>query len=337
MILRAEHVKTAPVLLLELLAKSEHKELRQGFAGFGLRPQEKGQELVCHATEAGPELHGHLQRFMADARGQHPELFDQSGGEGAGVPQTQLIQVGTTQPIAFGKLTSILAMGAKVAIEHDPTDGTVGGILKDDAGGRFLLTCRHVLDRHEGARVVLRDPAGDDAWVAQLVKTSKWVLGNAHDKNHTDFALARILETVVADPTTPSGMPLREHPLEKRPDYLSPLSNLSAQGRVHGLWHGVRVDFPYANVQLSHMWMVDSVDETTLATFGDSGELFVRKMEDNTLSPEAIAVAITSEYSEWNPGASRLDYGTPRLLVCPVKSILNELEQAGYKGLKFVP
>ncbi len=338
MILRTEHVETAPGVLLELLSRSEIKELRHRSAGFGVRPHEKGSELVFHTTEAGPELHGHLQRFMADARGKHPELFDQSGGNGAGADeQTQLVQVGVSQPVAYGKPASIVSLGARVALANDPGEGTVGGILKDGSNDRYLLTCRHVLDGHEGARVVLRNPSGEEPWVAQLVKSSKWRLGDGGAHNRTDFALARILDTVVADTSTPPGMTLREHPLTHPAEYLSPIRNLKARGRVHGVCHGVRVDFPYANVRLSHMWMLDSVDETTLATFGDSGELFVAQMDDHTLSPEGLAVAVTSEYSVWNHGQLRLEQGSPRLLVCPVARILSELDQAGFKGLKFVP
>lgn len=331
MIVPPQNVNTLIVRLLKDLALQP--QLFAQIAGLGIRGVGPGQQLAFYVTVASREVQGQIDAFMTQEEDLLKELevrFDQR-------LSVQQVQIGIVRPVGLGNPVSVVSLGARVALENDPTDGTLGAILSDACRNRYFLTCRHVLDGKEGDRVVLRNVIGDDQWVARIAAVSKWELGDTAARNQTDFALARILDTVVADPQTPIGTsPLSASPAAGTPNMLFPLLSVGRTFRVTETSWSVMVNFPYGQIRLSYMWLADSPDGAgPLANFGDSGSLFVAKDRCGSLGAAALAVAVSDEYSEWDEDKNGVRYGSPRLLLCPMTNVFTEL--AGrFPGLGFI-
>ncbi len=276
-------------------------------AGLGARLLSDEQaQVVWYVTEASTGLQEQIDRLEHTSHGLAKEFHGRLD-EG---DHAQLVQVGTVQPVTQGNPVSVVTLGARVALDNDPTDGTLGALLKDKSGNRYLLTCRHVLDGAKGARVVLRNVNGDDQWVARLTAVSKWNLVDSGWSNQTDFALAAILDTVIADPQLPIGTPpLAQTPVSGMPMILSPLLDLQRSFAISEIPYALTVNFPYGEVRLSNMWFGKSNSAKPPANFGDSGSLFVTQDRCGTLIPAALAVAMSSEHSDWLAEEHRVRYG----------------------------
>jgi hypothetical protein len=323
-----------PVLLSLLEILTADTLLFAQIAGLALSEKEGRHKILAYVTEASPELQQGLNTLLETALAKRPKELVATLAEAL---PAQYIQVGTIQPVALGSPASVVMLGARIALDNDPTDGTLGALLEDYSRNRYLLTCRHVLDGQLGARVVLRNVNIDDQWVARLTAISNWTLGSVWT-NTTDFALARILDTVITDPRTPIGTP----PLGSSasagppPQTISPLLNLSKIFTVEPKLYCVLVEFPYGEIRLSNMWLAHAQDaKSAVADFGDSGSLFVSQDAYGNLVPAALAVAVTSEYTPLVEDRALVTNYGPALLLCPVQNVFDELA-GSIPGLKFL-
>ena len=311
------------MLLAELIAQSATKIL-SNLAGLSLRPDPNDRsksEVVWFVTNWTKDLQDAIDGFETKPtrkkRGRSP---------------TTVIQTGPLRPVPHPGRRKRIGWGATVAIEGRATEGTVGGLLAaDPQGARYLLTCRHVLDGRIGDNVVMLRPDGSEPLVAKLTRISDWTLGlKPSQPNSTDFAIAELNQKVSGKPAGP--IPIAPQPagnIVRLP--IVPWRNLKLKGVQVRPAPISFVQFPYGQFTMSGMWLLWSTDpQVHLAEHGDSGSLFVFRTGEK-LIPAAIAVGVSTEYTEVTNGTLAKTKGPPAVLACPVINIFKELKIPGLK------